>query len=266
MEVSMRDLFPAVVSVLDQEMVPIHYAELTRKALARIGLRDAQTAFKKEIENVREKLLIVGQRGTLYTGAPLFAGALRHWFVSDAQMSMTMDYIEIPGSAQAGADGAFEALMRSPHMVIHNPSLANTERLNRIRTSGLVLEKHVARWFKQRFTALYSEAENIGRWKQPCSHDFVLTVNGRAFLIDVAGPDERGQFGKRGRKHPTDIHLICRIDGDQCLWEGVVRGDGYKESIDPLSIFSPTAFIVWLNCAKHGIPYSDAATRSKEAA
>lgn len=270
MEISMRDLFPACVNVLSREMRPIHYGELTKIAMGKeLGIFNPDSnvnGFRKNIENVREKLLQAEQRGTFYTGPPLFAGALRSWFVSDAQLSMTLDYIEIPGSAKAGSEGAFEALMRAPHMAIHNQSLANTERLNRVRSSGLVLEKHVTQWFKRQFPAFYGEAANHGNWMMPCSHDFTLTVEGRTFRIDVAGPDDKNSFGRRGRKHPTDIHLLCRINGDNCSWEGVVRGDGFQQSIDPESIFSPTAFVVWLNCNKQGIRYADVVPRVKEAA
>ena len=258
-ELSMRDLFPACVNVLAQELRPIHYADLTRLALAKLGIREHQVTFRKEIENVREKLLMAEQYGTFYAGAPTFAGALRHWFVSDAQVSMSLDYIEIPGSAQAGIDGAFDALMRAPYMIVHNRSLENTEMLNKARSGGIVLEKHITRWFKANFPDFYGDPDNAGIWTRPCSHDFTLTVNGRRFLIDVAGPDARGQYGRRGRKHPTDLHVICRVAGDCCLFEGVVRGDGFNASIDPLSIFSPTAFLVWLNCARSGIPYDQVA-------
>jgi hypothetical protein len=262
MELSMRDLFPACVAVLAKELRPIHYADLTRMALAKIGVRESQVAFKKEAENVREKLLMAGQRGTFYAGAPTFAGALRFWFVSDAQINMTLDGVRIPGSAQAGVDGAFDALMRSPYMMVHNRGLENTEKLNRVRSSGMVLEKHVTNWFNQEYPDFYGEAANAGIWQRPCSHDFTLSIGGRRFLIDVAGPDAHGQYGRRGRKHPTDLHLICRVDGDHCLWEGVVRGEGFNESIDPISIFSPTAFLVWLNCEKHKIHYKHVAPRN----
>lgn len=266
MEISMRDLFPRCANVLNRELRPIHYAELTELAMRELEIvnpdRDA-SGFRKNIENVREKLLLAGQRGTFYTGSPLFAGALRSWFVSEAQLAMTLDYIAIPGSAQAGVAGAFDALMRAPYMVTHNPNLAHSEWLNRVRSSGLVLEKHIAQWFKRQFPEFYGEASNHNEWTQPCSHDFTLTVNNRKFLIDIAGPDEQGRFGRCGRKHPTDIHLICRIDGDNCSWEGVVRGEGFRQTIDPESIFSPTAFIVWLNCHKHGIRYTDVAPTSR---
>lgn len=266
MELSMRDLFPACVAVLVKELCPIHYADLTRKALMKIGVRESQVAFNKEAENVREKLLMAGQYGTFYAGAPTYAGALRFWFASDAQIAMTLDDVMIPGSAQAGIDGAFDALMRAPHMMVHNSGLAHTEKLNRVRSSGLVLEKHVTRWFKLKYPDFYGEAANAGIWQRPCTHDFTLSINGRLFLIDVAGPDARGQHGRRGRKHSTDLHLICRVSGDHCLWEGVVRGEGFNESIDPISIFSPTAFLVWLNCAKNNICYDDVAPRNLNAA
>jgi hypothetical protein len=269
-EISMRDLFPSCVNVLNSKRYPIHYKTLTDLAMIELGIpRPKEHAdFDKNAENVREKLLQSGQRNTFYTGSPLYAGALSSWFVSDAklQLSLTMDYIQIPGSAQAGADGAFEALMRSAHMVVHNQHLANTERLNRVRSSGLVLEKHISHWFKRNYPEFYSDAENQGKWKEACSHDFCLTVDNRRFLIDIAGPDSKGLYGKRGIKHPTDLHFTCKISEDFCFWEGVVRGEGFKPSIDPGSIFSPTAFLVWLNCAKHGIKYSDLTPKLLKAA
>ena len=266
MEISMRDLFPACVDVLNAHMVPLHYKDVTKKALDLLGVMPSHVVLNKEAENVREKLLQAGQRGTFYTGPPSYAGALRAWFVSDRQLHLSVDYIAIPGSASAGADGAFEALMRSPHMVIHKPSLANTARLNRARSSGLVLEKHVAQWFRRRYPTLYADPANRDDWRTPCSHDFSLMINGRRYLIDVAGPDDRGSFGKRGRKHPTDLHLLCRISGDECLFEGVVRGQAYQDKIDPHSIFSPTAFVVWLNCVQQGIDYANVALKHERAA
>lgn len=259
-ELSMLDLFPACVNVLNRELRPLHYAELTAMAMLSMRIRDPRRhpGFRKNSENVREKLLLAGRQETFYTGPPLYAGAIRSWFMSESQTSMTLDYIDIPGSAMAGIDGAFELLMRVPHMVIHNPSLANTERLNRSRSGGMVLEKHVTQWFQKQYPEFYGDAANHGRWQQPCSHDFTLTVHDRKFLIDVAGPDGNGRYGIRGRKHPTDLHLVCRVISDHCSWEGVVRGEGYRQEIDPQSIFSPTAFLVWLNCAKHDIRYDQA--------
>jgi hypothetical protein len=255
MELSMRDLFPVCADVLADVLVPLHYTELTKRALRRMSVPLSAVNLAKEAENVREKLLQYGQRGTFYTGPPAYAGALRSWFVSDAQLQLVVDHIAVPGSAKAGVDGALEALMRSPYMEIRNPNLVHTERINRVRASGLVLERHIAQWFASRYPMLYRDPPNAGNWRQGCAWDFSLAVNGRTFKIDVAGPDEQGAYGSRGRKQHTDLHLICRVSGDECLIEGVVRGAGFQEKIDPGSIFSPTAFVVWLNCARDGIDY-----------
>ena len=256
MEISMKDLFPVCVNILDREKTPIHYLKLTALALEReMKVFLSNDAFLKNAENVREKLLCAEQRGTFYTGSPLCMGALRHWFKTD-QLQFTTDWITIQGNAQAGASGAFESLMRSKHMIINNPSLRNTEILNRARSSGLVLEHHISDWFKEKYPSLYQHPENHEKWDRPCNHDFKLLINNRCFLVDVAGPDWHGKYGKRGRKSKADVHLLCRISGKDCVFEGVVNGDDFTENVLPLTACSPTAFLVWLNCHKVGIDYS----------
>ena len=256
MEISMKDLFPACVNILDREKKPIHYRKLTAQALeGELKVFLPSDAFMKNAENVREKLLGAEQHGTFYTGRPLCMGALRHWFKTD-QLQFTTDWITIQGNASAGASGAFEALMRSKYMIINNPSLRNTEILNRARSSGLVLEHHVAEWFKESYPSMYQPPNNLGAWDRPCNHDFKLVVNGRPLLVDVAGPDWSGRYGKRGRKSKTEVHLLCRVLGKDCVFEGVVGGEEFTEDVIPLTAFSPTAFLVWLNCCKEGIDYN----------
>lgn len=260
MEISMKDLFPVCVHILDREKTPIHYRKLTALALEKeMKVFLSGDAFMKNAENVREKLLCAEQRGTFYTGSPLCMGALRHWFKTD-QLQFTADYITISGNASAGAAGAFESLMRSRHMVINNPSLRNTEILNRARSSGLVLEHHVSEWFKEQYPAIYQHADNHGAWDRPCNHDFKLLINGRPLLVDVAGPDWHGNYGKRGRKPKAEVHLLCRISGKDCLFEGVVGGEDFTESVIPITAFSPTAFLVWLNCCISRIDYKSIAS------
>ncbi len=270
MEISMKDLFPICVNILDREKTPIHYRKLTALALEReLKVFLPSDVFMKNAENVREKLLCAEQRGTFYTGSPLCMGALRHWFKTD-QLEFTTDWITIQGNAQAGASGAFEALMRSQYMVINNPSLRNTELLNRSRSSGLVLEHHVSEWFQEQYPTLYQQPDNHGAWDRPCNHDFKLLIKGRPLLVDVSGPDWRGEYGKRGRKPKAEVHLLCRIAGKDCVFEGVVNGKDFTENVVPLTAFSPTAFLVWLNCCKAGINYSAVAlsanNRYREAA
>lgn len=267
-EISMKDLFPKCRDILVREMRPIKYGDLTRIALMELGVPFSEIDLKKEKENVREKLLLAGQYNCFYTGAPLYAGAMRNWFVADdhQQLSLVVDYIKIPGNASAGASGAFEALMRSGYMQVHNRELANTELLNRGRASGLVIEKHVTNWFSKQYPEFFAEPENHNVWHQPCSYDFSLTVDGRQWKIDVAGPDKNGSYGKRGAKKSTHMHLLCKIVGDYCAWEGVVRGKEFNAYIDPSSIFSPVALIVRLNCAKHGINYEDVLPKRRAAA
>lgn len=255
MELSMKDTFPACVDVLQENLRPLGYRELTEKMLNKLGIKKTAVRFEKEIENVREKLLLARQRGTFYAAKPLCMGALQYWFNTD-QLQFNLDVVRIPGSAQAGASGAFEVLMRAKDMQIHNQRLAHTELLNRQRASGLVIEKHVSQWFAEKYPEFYLPPDNEGHWEQWCNHDFKLKIGEHVFLIDVAGPDKNGQYGKRGKKPKTDLHLVCRITGKDCLWEGAVRGERFGQIVIPETITSPSAVLVWLNCQRHGIPYS----------
>lgn len=255
-ELSMLDTFPACVSILERELRPLHYSELTKMALAAVGKNPAQVLWRKEIENVREKLLCAGQRGTFYIPSPFCMGALRHWFKLD-QLSFNLETVVIPGNASAGVAGGIEAWARSDYMEVHNSALKNTHYLKSLRVKALVLEKHVSEWFRENYPEFYSEPDNHGNYERWCNHDFKLSVYGKTYRVDVAGPDRNGDYGHRGKKPKTDVHLLCRLVGKNCLWDAVVRGDGFSQTVIPETATSPTAFLVWLNCAKNNIPYPE---------
>lgn len=266
-ELSMRDLFPACIQVLNEHLRPLHYAkELTPMALNALGVMKSDVLFHKEAENVREKLLLAGQYGTFYTGPPLYCAAFRHWFQSDRQLLLAVDHVEIPGNARAGAEGAHEALQRYPYMFLHNKNLHNTEVRYRALANGLVIEQHVTQWFEEKYPEFYAPPDNHRNWRMPCSHDFKLKIGRKTYLIDVCGPDKNGLYGRRGEKKPTDLHLECRMHNKSVFFEGVIRGENFKERIDPATIFSPIAFLVWLNCSKYGIKYGQVAPGLDEAA
>jgi len=254
-ETSMPILFNACADILAAHRRPIRYDALTYMALKSLGISRNDADFNKEKENVREKMLIAGRYGALYTYKPLYCGVLAHWFTTSEQMEMLLDVVHIPGSATAGSVGAMEALMRVEHMEVHNQALIGSELRMEALANGLVLEKHIAFWFDENYPDMYSDADNSGNWRRPCNHDFKLTVGKRTYRIDVTGPDRHGEHGKRGKKRPTDIHLLAEISGSECLWTGVTKGEHFVDRLDPATVFSPVAFLVWLNCHKHGIDY-----------
>lgn len=252
-------VFPVCRKILDRELRPIHYRELTEKALGQLGLTIKDVHWQRQIEDVREKMLEAGRYETFYIGHPYCLAGVKWWFKSDQTMLFNpTEGIIIPGNAQAGADGAFEALMRDPYMKIKTN--APTDRIAKGRASGLVLEKHVAYWFKSKWPMLYVPPDNEGQWTQWCDHDFKLKVNGQIARVDVSGPRQNGLFGNPGQgKRGVDFHLICEITGQDILWRSIFRGDSYKSSIFPdgetSGGFWPERMIVWLNCIRDGIDY-----------
>lgn len=251
---SMSELFPCCRDILERELRPLHYAKLTEMAIAAMGVPLHHVDRAKEIENVREKLAIAGQYGTCYVPAPYCLVALRYWFPSPQLDLLNADSIMIPGHAQHGANGAFEALMRAPYML--TKELTNTERLNRGRAQGFVTEGHVTPWFKSRWPEFFVEAENRGQWKDPCDHDFKLRINNRLLKIDVFGQRLNGYYRGPKLKPKADLHLLCRIAGQHVEWHGVRRAIAQGEMVFPETSASPIRMVVWLNCLKHGIDYS----------
>ncbi|GAI65950.1 unnamed protein product, partial [marine sediment metagenome] len=76
---SMPILFRACRKVADATMAPMHYAELTRQAFLRLSTPTTSVNWKRQIEDVREKLLKAGRHGFGYIGAPHCLAYLKEW-------------------------------------------------------------------------------------------------------------------------------------------------------------------------------------------
>ncbi len=264
-EVSMPVLFQAAVEVLTAERCPLHYAALTQRALGLLGaphagiLRDAG-ALRKNAENVREKLLARGRAGTLYLGGAWASGALQRWFRSASSQGALFgsipgrDTVCIPGHATAAAEGAYTMLMRADYLEDKYASV-DPDRRARGRARGYILESQVVSWFATHYPRFYRPADNHRQWAQWCAHDFKLALPSRVLHVDVAGPSLRGPYLASPHKQVTDVHLLCRLQDDHCVFEGVLRGSAFTGAMTPATAGSPVNFLVWLNCLSRGLPY-----------
>ena len=136
-----------------------------------------------------------------------------------------------------------------------NP-VVRPELLYRARARGLVLEEHVRRWFEETWPSFYRPPANHKRWSMNCPHDFRLQLAENTVLnVDITGPPLNGDWTAPPQKRVTDVHLLCHIEMDSCVWEGVLRGEDFHGSIVPETSASPIRFCVWLNCLKDGIDY-----------
>lgn len=254
--VPMTRMFRSCHKVLCKSLCPMHYAKLTELALKNLGLSRDDVSWPKQKEDVREKMLLKGRYDTFYMGQPSCLTGLRWWF-DDAQRRLLKptDGIIIPGHANSGVRGAFEALMRTPYM--KTKTRAPTISRMQGRARGLVTEKHVTDWFQLQWPEFYVPPENDGRWEMPCDHDFQLIIDNLRLRVDVSGPDSKGQFGNPGKgKGRTNLHLICEIDHQNVIWKAVIRGADYDNRISPdLDGICPERMAVWLNCKQDGLDH-----------
>lgn len=249
---SMTRLFRVCLDVLVDAQQPLHYRTITDLALERLGYTASKEAYRRVIEDVREKMLEKGRFDTFYLGEPWCVGGLHSW-LQQHQMMMNFDRIVIPGNAASGIEGAFEVLMRP--MVQKNP-YADPERRNMAMARGKVIETHMQHWFKARYPAFYREPNNHRQWHRWSEYDFGLEVNGRLWRVDVFGPNADNSYGNKSGKRKTDLHLGCEARGDCIAWHSVLKGSEYEGVVIPEYARTPIRMIVWLNCWKNDIDYS----------
>ena len=253
--IPMKEMFNTCSQILDRELTPIHYKTLTEMALQELGVNPTFVNIQRQIEDVREKMLCTGRFDTVYVPSPFCLGAKKLWFARPLLISPDDEAVVIPGHAQHGAEGAFEALMRDGEMIQKNPH-ASIERVKMARAKGLVLERHVAGWFKENWAGFYRPPDNEGQWKHPCDHDFKLTIDGQIWKVDVFGPNAKGNFADPGNgKRKVDLHLACEIIGQNALWRSIFTGKEYSGKLTLATGISPKRMVVWLNCLRDGIDY-----------
>jgi len=263
----MTEMFRVCSQVLDDARCPLHYRELTRRALAAMKRDERHVDFGRQVEDVREKMLCAGRHETFYSPAPLCVGAKREWFSNDGQQLLIAPdlQVEIPPSIPAAIDGATEALLRSPHMVQKN-KYARPEVVSRARAGGLVIEALVKSYFRSQWPEAFVAPENEGRADKWCDHDFKLRINGAVLKFDVANPSLDGEWRVADGKHSTDFHLRCRLRDGRLVWESIVPGALYASNPRPWMLVAPLRLVVRLNCEKYGVDYSLVSATSQRAA
>ncbi len=248
-------VFDACRRVLLRDVEPLHYIELTRRALALLGHSDHMLAWKRQIEDVREKF--VGS-DIFYSGPPHYLFGYRWWFHDRALVRPT-DGVVIPASVQAGVDGSYEGLMRSPHMQVK--TAAPLERVMRARAHGLVIESHVRGYFAARFPDLYRPPPNEGQWTQVCGYDFGLLLDGRVARFDVSSRKRNGEYGlpAGGKALGHDYRILAEPRGDDVVMVSILSGpDLLAAAVDEeRSGMPPELLLIRLHCDQNGIDYDE---------
>lgn len=256
--VGMTEMFRACVAVLEDRLVPLHYAELTRLGLGRLGVSEQQVNWKRQIEDIREKLVQAGQYDTAYTGEPLCLVLLQSWVRKEEALHLfnSAKPIVIDPNFPASEEACFEALMREPHMI--KKTATSRERRNRGLARGMLIEQHVKDYFRLSWPDYYVPPDNDGKWDRPCDHDFKLRIGVRLRKVDVAGEHLDGHYGLSTRKRAVNIHVMARLSGNTLVLDGFSPGDEFsaREDVDWWHLNPIQPLVVYLNCQKVGIDYA----------
>ncbi len=249
----MPTLFRSCREVAEACIAPLHYTELTRLAFERLGVSKDRVNWSRQIEDVREKLLVAGQHGFGYVGSPHCLAYLKEW-VSQQAMLNPLSPIRLSANLEASERAVFEGLLRK----FLDKTGARPETIARSRARGLLIQEHVRSWFTAKWPKMVLPPDNEGEWERPCDHDFKLNVNGRVLRVDVAGPRATGDYGRPqgGGKKGTDVHIIASIVDDSVAIHGFVPGRGFADTFTAWDTQPICRMAFWLNCAKLQLDYS----------
>lgn len=243
--------------ILNENLVPIHYAALTKRAFEQLGLEPILYDWEKQVERVRERL--PGYKNVKYTGAPLCLMFIEHWFFGPQFPLFNPDTITIPIDPESTACGMYETEQRFPYLK-RKGGRATRVQLFETAQKGFVLENNVVDWFKSKWPGIIFDADNKGLWAEWCDHDFKIHVpfSRTVYKMDVQGPNYKDEYNAPPRKPKADYHIQCRFEDDAILIESICTGDQLKESdkIIPVQNISPLRLVVWLNCLSNRIDYT----------
>ena len=139
---------------------------------------------------------------------------------------------------------------RAPFMLT---KVADTAARKAGQLRGLVIEQHVAWWFRRYYPFQYLEADNYQQWTHPCAHDFKLKISSRIYRVDVAGPRKNGSFGSYQQKPSSnvDYHILCKALGFKS-WNQI----DFKQGFEIIGVVLPRDFNMEIS-PKSVIPISD---------
>mgnify|MGYP001611608816 CR=1 FL=1 len=263
---SEMDLFPACNDIMDEEIVPQDYTELTRKGLARIGccadnglLQDRAEKIRMALDTGRNDCALVRLPDPTRTRGYRVWAVKRSWFPEPWQRKMFPPSIRIEARAQAAIRGGQDAAMRLPFMRTTLPGMERNPRRVYAAVLGFVIEHHVSDWMKARWPSLWQPPPNVGKWGQGGKWDFSMNIPGiekQPTTFDVAGARDKDEKYSGKKSYKADYHLLARRVKDHFVFEGVVNGVNFHgEDVKSTRWGSPLCLVAWINCCVMGLGY-----------
>lgn len=164
--------------------------------------------------------------------------------------------IKIPIDYESVVSAGTETAMRLKHMR-KDRDWSSEDRRVASAVGGFVVEKCVAKWFKDRWGKLYVGPSNEGEWEVPAADDFSLTIGKSLKRFDVTKPvGYQGTFYRlKNGKRPADFHLLADAVDQHVLLYGWCSAKEFGRGLDVSQAQPMSRLCFQLNCERNGVDY-----------
>jgi len=203
-----------LVRLLENKLRPIQYREAFNECKAWSDTNDAYSDKTDPVEKFRQRYAEHDHGDVCFiVGGYL---ALSRWFPARNQMQLLPPHhtVTIEGNCVVSFDSGYETAKREPYML--NKFGKSSRSLYERRRHGLLVEHHIANFFRNNYSQYFIEASNKDDYTKPAKDDFALQTKWNRILVDVKSSIEYSDGGSDTFvvTDPSDIGVY--IIGDFC--------------------------------------------------
>ena len=216
--------------LLRTELRPIHYKEAFPRIVAWMPSKDAYSAKTDPMEKFRQRYAEHPRSDVLFINGGYMACS--HWFPLREQLTLLPpdEKVIIKGNSIVAFDAGYETAKREPYTL--NKFGKDHRSWYERRRKGMLVESHVAEYFRKTYTRFFQEPSNAGNYEKPAKEDFVLVTPWARMMIDVKSVGD-GDFSDSfviTNPNEVGVYIVADFceDTNEVTIHGMITGDIVK--------------------------------------
>lgn len=211
-----------LVRLLERKLRPIHYREAFNES--KVWSTESYSDRTNPVEKFRQRYAEHDHDDVFFIAGGHMA--LARWFPIRPQMRLLapQETVAIEGNCIVSFDAGYETAMREPYML--NKFGKNKQAWYERRRHGMLVEHHVANYFRRHYPQYFRDPTNKGDYEKPAKEDFILQTEWNKIIVDVksVGDFRQGECDTFVVTDPNEVSIY--IVADFCEHTNIVTMKG----------------------------------------